>query len=68
MKHDPSYSVELLRKVLSSETPQSMNEWAQLFYVAVYQSEAGILGVVGLDMNEIRFSGFSTERNRSYPF
>ena len=64
MKHDPSYSVELLRKVLSSETPQSMNEWAQLFYVAVYQSEAGILGVVGLDMNEIRLLYVSPDSQR----
>jgi N-acetylglutamate synthase-like GNAT family acetyltransferase len=46
------------------ETPKRMNERARLFYVAVYESESRISGVVGLDMNEIRLLGVSPDFQR----
>ncbi len=44
----------LLKKLRKAETPQSMEERARLFYVAVYEDTQRILGIVGLDLNEIR--------------
>ena len=41
-----------------------MNERARLFYVAVYESENRILGVAGLDMNEILLLYVSPEHQR----
>jgi len=54
LERDSSYSPALLQAIRNSETPESMIERSALFYVAVYESEGGILGVAGLDMNEIR--------------
>jgi N-acetylglutamate synthase-like GNAT family acetyltransferase len=65
LANDSSISSALREKLLSSETPQSMEERAKLFYVAVYQSGNRILGVAGLDMNEIRLLCVSPERRRS---
>jgi len=45
--------------------PQSMEERARLFYVAVYESESQIAGVAGLDLNEIRLLYVSPEHRRS---
>ena len=42
-----------------------MAERARLFYVAIYESEDQILGVAGLDMNEIRLLCVSPEHRRS---
>jgi N-acetylglutamate synthase-like GNAT family acetyltransferase len=61
---DSSYSSALLQRIRTSETPQSMNERAKLFYIAVYESENRLLGVVGLDMNEIRLLYVSPEHQR----
>ena len=36
------------------ETPESMNERSGLFYLSVYDRDNQILGIAGLDMNEIR--------------
>lgn len=41
-----------------------MKERARLFYLAVYESEDRILGVAGLDMNEIRLLYVSPEHQR----
>lgn len=62
---DLSLSSGLREKLLNSETPQSMEERARLFYVAVYESENRILGVGGLDMNEIRLLCVSPEHRRN---
>jgi N-acetylglutamate synthase-like GNAT family acetyltransferase len=51
---DSSISPALREKLRRAETPKMMEERAGLFYVAVYESEDQILGVAGLDMNEIR--------------
>ena len=54
MAEDSSISAVLREKLKSAETPESMAERARLFYVAVFETEKEILGVAGLDMNEIR--------------
>jgi len=41
-----------------------MEERARLFYIAVYESEGEILGVAGLDMNEIRLLCTSPRHRR----
>jgi N-acetylglutamate synthase-like GNAT family acetyltransferase len=50
--------------MLKYETPETMLERARLFYMAVYESENRILGIVGLDMNEIRLLYVSPESQR----
>ena len=64
LEQETSYSPSLLRKIRSIETPQSMTEHAKLFYIAVYESEDRILGVAGLDLNEIRLLYVSPEYQR----
>jgi GNAT superfamily N-acetyltransferase len=61
---DFSISSVLRGKLRGSETPQTMAERARLFYVAVYELEDQILGVAGLDMNEIRLLCVSPEYRR----
>jgi N-acetylglutamate synthase-like GNAT family acetyltransferase len=62
---DSSLSPGLREQLLSSETPQTMVERSRLFYVAIYESDDGILGIAGLDMNEIRLLFVSPEHRRS---
>lgn len=62
---DSALSTGLREKLIASETPQSMEERAKLFYVAVYESEGRILGVAGLDLNEIRILCVSPKHRRS---
>ena len=64
LENDPSYTPELLRIIRSSETPQSIMERAKLFYIAVYESEDRIVGMAGLDMNEIRLLYVSPDCRR----
>jgi N-acetylglutamate synthase-like GNAT family acetyltransferase len=54
LESDLSLSLTLRRKMVTAETPQSMNERARLFYVAVYEEQNRIAGIAGLDLNEIR--------------
>jgi GNAT superfamily N-acetyltransferase len=54
LRLDTSLSSALREKMLTAETPQAMEERSRLFYMAVYESEEQVLGVAGLDMNEIR--------------
>ena len=64
LQNDPLYSLALREKISGLETAQAMMERARLFYVAVYESDDGILGVAGLDMNEIRLLCVSPEHRR----
>jgi len=64
LEQDTSYSPSLLRKMRTIETPQSLQEHAKLFYIAVYELEDRILGVAGLDLNEIRLLYVSPEYQR----
>ena len=61
---DPSLSPGLREKLLNCETPRAMEERSRLFYVAVCESESRILGIAGLDMNEIRLLCVSPEYRR----
>jgi hypothetical protein len=64
LKSDSSLTPTLRQKIFCMETPQSMLERARLFYVAVYELESRILGVAGLDINEIRLLCVLPERQR----
>ncbi len=65
ISEDSSLSAAVRRKLLESETPQSMEERARFFYVAVHESESRITGLAGLDLNEIRLMYVSPEHRRS---
>jgi GNAT superfamily N-acetyltransferase len=52
--HDVTLDAALRRYLLEVETPQAMDRRAMLFYIAVFDGDAGVAGVGGLDMNEIR--------------
>jgi N-acetylglutamate synthase-like GNAT family acetyltransferase len=62
---DTSLSIALRKKLLDSETPQAMEERSRLFYLAVYELESSIVGIAGLDLNEIRLLHVSPGRRRS---
>jgi N-acetylglutamate synthase-like GNAT family acetyltransferase len=64
LANDTSLSPAIREKFRAAETPGSMKERARLFYVAVHESEGRILGVAGLDMNEIRLLCVSPEHRR----
>ena len=64
LDNDHSVSSALREKILHAETPGSMNERARLFYVAVYELNNRVLGVAGLDLNEIRLLYVSPEHQR----
>ncbi len=61
---DSSIPPVLRKKFLASETPESIQERAKLFYVAVYETQSRILGVAGLDLNEIRLLCVSPQARR----
>ena len=54
VQEDISISDSLRTGILATETPQSMIERASLYYLAVYERESRILGIAGLDLNEVR--------------
>jgi GNAT superfamily N-acetyltransferase len=62
---DLSLTPALHRKIHAMETPQSMMERARLFYVALFEEENRIAGIVGLDMNEIRLLCVIPNRQRT---
>jgi N-acetylglutamate synthase-like GNAT family acetyltransferase len=65
LNDDSSLNPSLRQKLQENESPQTMEERAKLFYMAVYESESKIVGIVGLDLNEIRLLHVSPERRRS---
>jgi N-acetylglutamate synthase-like GNAT family acetyltransferase len=62
---DPSIPPLLIKKLQEGESPQVMEERARLFYLAVYESESKIVGLAGLDLNEIRLMYVSPNRRKS---
>jgi N-acetylglutamate synthase-like GNAT family acetyltransferase len=64
LEADISISPALGKMMRAQETPQSMEERARLFYVAVYELEKRIVGIAGLDMNEIRLLCVSPQHQR----
>jgi GNAT superfamily N-acetyltransferase len=60
------YLTENLRAVLlRTETPDRMVERARLFYIAVAEDQSEILGLGGLELNEIRLLYVAPEHHRS---
>jgi ribosomal protein S18 acetylase RimI-like enzyme len=51
-------------RFLLAETPQTMQARSAQYYMAVYESKGQILGLIGLDMNEIRILCVSPSRQR----
>jgi ribosomal protein S18 acetylase RimI-like enzyme len=51
---DPQSSPLFYNTLRILETPQVMRKRSTLFYVAVYELSDGVVGVAGLDMNEVR--------------
>ena len=51
---DPSLAAPVREALLEGETLETIRERAKLFYIAVYETEGGIAGMAGLEMNEIR--------------
>ncbi len=51
---DPGLSPPLREKLLELETPAAILERAQLYYLAVHESDGSVSGLGGLDLNEIR--------------
>ena len=64
LQSDSSLPLSLRKKIRNSETPENMAERARLFYVAVFESEGQILGIAGLDMNEVRLLCVSPMHHR----
>ena len=54
-------SESLRARLLEAETPQAMLDRARMYYVAVFESDAGVTGVGAVDMNEIRLLYVSPE-------
>jgi GNAT superfamily N-acetyltransferase len=52
---DTDYPPDLRKVMLTAEVPDLMLERAALYYVAVCESDLGVVGVGGLELNEIRF-------------
>ena len=51
---DPQMPAALQERICRAETPEAILHRAGSFYVVVYDSDEGILGVAGFDMNEVR--------------
>jgi GNAT superfamily N-acetyltransferase len=54
VREDPGLRPQLRERLLELETPAAVLERARLYYVAVHESEGGITGLGGLELNEIR--------------
>jgi N-acetylglutamate synthase-like GNAT family acetyltransferase len=64
LQNDAFLSPLLRKKMQEQETPEMMLKRAGLFYVAVYESENQILGIAGIDMNEIKLLCVSPDSQR----
>ena len=64
IENDGSLSPTLRGKLLQVESPEVMQQRAGLFYVAVYESAEGVIGLGGLDLNELRLLHVAPEQQR----
>lgn len=60
--HDMSLSPAIRERLLNAETLASIEERGRLFYMAVHETDSGIDGLAGIDMNEIRILCVSPSR------
>lgn len=51
---DPNLPPELRTRIFATITESAMQEKASLFYLAVAEIDEGVVGLGGVDMNEIR--------------
>jgi GNAT superfamily N-acetyltransferase len=58
---DSQLSQALYSTLRTIASPQAMRRRSTLFYIAVYESSNGVVGVAGLDMNEVRLLYVSPE-------
>jgi N-acetylglutamate synthase-like GNAT family acetyltransferase len=65
VQDDISIPESLRARILATETPQSVIERASLYYLAVYEWERRIVGIAGLDLNEVRLLLVSPARRRA---
>ncbi len=61
---DTDCSPDLRKVMLTAEVRDLMLERAALYYVAVCESDLGVVGVGGVDLNEIRFLAVSPSCQR----
>jgi GNAT superfamily N-acetyltransferase len=64
IRHDPEIPGSLRQALLQAESFQSMQERGSLFYIAVWETEGEVVGLGGLDMNEIRLLFVSPAHQR----
>jgi ribosomal protein S18 acetylase RimI-like enzyme len=65
LNSDPFLSPSISRKLRDGESPQTITERARLFYIAVFELDSEIVGIAGLDLNEIRLMYVSPRRRRT---
>jgi predicted N-acetyltransferase YhbS len=58
---DTQISRTLYDALRTRETPQAMRKRSNLFYLAVCEADSSVIGVAGLDMNEVRLLYVSPE-------
>ena len=58
---DPQLSDALRERLRRAESAETMIQRAHLFYVSVYESNGSIVGVGGLELNEVRLLCVSAE-------
>jgi N-acetylglutamate synthase-like GNAT family acetyltransferase len=61
---DTSVSRDLRNRLAQNISAESMRESSRMHYMAVCESESGIVGLCGLEMNEIRFLCVAPEHQR----
>lgn len=61
IEQDPQLTTTLRERIRRAESPETMIERANLFYVAVYESAGSVVGVGGLELNEVRLLCVSPE-------
>lgn len=52
-------------RILATETPGSVIERASAYYLALYELENRIVGIAGLDLNEVRLLAVSPAQRRT---
>ena len=64
ISRDSLMPASLRAKLCSAESPEAMVERAGLFYLAVYEFNDSILGIGGLELNEVRLLYVAPEHRR----
>jgi N-acetylglutamate synthase-like GNAT family acetyltransferase len=65
IESDISMPASLRQKIKDMESASTVEERARLYYLAVYDSGRRLLGIAGMEMNEIRLLCVSPEHRRT---